>query len=84
MKYLEELSGGDCFEYNNQYYILSKDFRSNGQKMCIGMSDGFQKWMNQNTIVSSIELFTLDKENNIIALKLREKKDVDPKTKDIF
>ena len=48
------------------------------------MSDGFQKWMNQNTIVSSIELFTLDKENNIIALKLREKKDVDPKTKDIF
>lgn len=83
MKYLEELSGGDCFEYNNCYYILSKDFKSNGGKMCIGINNGFPKWIDQSTIVSPIELFTLDKENNIIALKIREKTDVDSENNNI-
>jgi hypothetical protein len=80
MKYLEELSGGDCFEQNGNIYILSKDFKANGQKMCISMSTGFQKWFDANAIVIPIELFTVDKENNIIALKLREKINDNTKT----
>lgn len=83
MKYLEELSGGDCFEYSGYHYILSKDFKNNGQKMCIDMSTGFQKWLNPDCVVSATELFVLDKENNIIALKVREKQNDDTKNKNI-
>lgn len=83
MKYLEELSGGDCFEYNGYNYILSKDFKTNGDKMCIGMVDGFQKWLSPKSIVSHVELFTVDKDNNIVAFKTREKQNDYSKNKDI-
>jgi hypothetical protein len=73
MKYLEELSGGDCFEHNGYHYVLSRDFKANGDKMCISMTNGFQKWLSSNSIVSHVELFTTDKDNNIIAFKTREK-----------
>ena len=73
MKYLEELTGGDCFEYSNRYYILSKDFKANGDMMCIGMTDGFPKWLAPNSMVNQIELLTTDADKNIVALKKREK-----------
>lgn len=73
MKFLEELAGGDCFEYNSNYYILSKDFKANGDMMCIGMFNGFTKWLASNSIVNHIELLTTDEEKNIIAIKKREK-----------
>ena len=73
MKYLEELTGGDCFEYSNKYYILSKDFKKTGDMMCISLSDGFSKWLSASSIVNQIELLTIDNEKNIIALKKREK-----------
>lgn len=83
MKYLEELSGGDCFEHGNNYYVLSKDFKSNGDRMCIDMSTGFPKWISSNSIVSNIELFTTDKDNNIVALKIRKNQNDYTKTENI-
>ncbi len=76
MKYLEELSGGDCFEYNTKYYILSRDFKNNGDMMCLGLFDGFTKWLSPSTIVNSIELLTTDNDKNIVALKHRLKNDI--------
>lgn len=73
MKYLEELTGGDCFEYSEKYYIRSSDFKSNGDIMSIGLSDGFPKWFQSNTIVSLVELLTTDSEKNIVAIKERKK-----------
>jgi hypothetical protein len=73
MKYLEELAGGDCFEYNSNYYILSKDFKTNGDMMCLGMFNGFSKWLGANSMVKPIELLTIDEDKNIIAIKKREK-----------
>lgn len=73
MKYVEELSGGDCFEYSNKYYILSNDFKANGDRMCLLLNDGNPKWLAPNLIVNQIELLTTDNDKNIIALKIREK-----------
>lgn len=73
MKYLEELSGGDCFEHSNIYYVLSKDFKGNGDIMCLSLSDGFSRWLSPSLIVNPVELLTTDNDKNIIALKKREK-----------
>lgn len=75
MIYLEELVGGDCFELDNKYYVLSQDFKANGQRMCLNLNNGFPKWLDGATMVTSIDIFTLDKDNNIIAFKKREKLD---------
>ena len=80
MKYIEELSGGDCFELSNDYYIVSKDFDNRGQVMCLRLSNGFPKWFKSSTIVNHIELFTLDKDNNIIGIKERKRDDVSTQT----
>lgn len=75
MKYLEELNFGDCFQLNNHYYILSSDIKSNGDRMCLSLKNGFCNWMGGNNIVDLIDIFTLDKDTNIIAIKERSKDD---------
>jgi hypothetical protein len=73
MKYLEELVPGDCFENKGIYYVLSSDFKSDGSRLCLSLQNGFIKWIKSNEIVNLSDLFTLDKENNIIAIKKRDK-----------
>lgn len=75
MKYLEELNSGDCFEYNNDYYVLSCDFKNNGNRMCLSLKNGFSNWFGADSIVNLTDIFTLDKDSNIIALKERAKDD---------
>ena len=74
MNYIEELKFGDTFEHNNTIFVLSTDFKSNGQKMCVCLMDGSCQWLEGNTIVSKIELYTLDKSNNILPIKTTENK----------
>jgi hypothetical protein len=76
MKYIEELQPGDCFEFSGGYYVVSRDFKNNGQKMCLSMVDGFSKWMSSETITNPIDIFTTDKDSNIIAIKERKKDDL--------
>lgn len=83
MKYIEELLAGDCFEYTGKYYILSSDFKANGKRMCLSLSDGFSNWMDGSCIVNQTDIFTMDKESNIIAIKERQKDDISSTTKDI-
>jgi hypothetical protein len=78
MKYIEEINCGDCFEYQNQYYVLTQDFKKNGQKLCINLINGFGHWFKSDLIVDSIDLFRLDADNNVIAIKERKKTDVTP------
>lgn len=76
MKYLEELSFGDCFQYENLHYVLSRDFKSNGKKMCLCLETGFSHWFNGDLMINVTDLFTMDKNNNIIAIKERSKDDI--------
>lgn len=73
MQYIEELSIGDCFEVNDKRYILCADYKKNGDRLSICLSDGNSHWMSSNTMVDIIDIFTLDDNNNIIAIKKREK-----------
>ncbi|MFM7796016.1 MAG: hypothetical protein ACKO7N_04560 [Candidatus Nitrosotenuis sp.] len=69
MKYVEEINAGDTFVYNNQLFVLSSDFKSNGQRMAINFDNGFPTWLNSETMVETLPLFKLDKDSNIIPIK---------------
>lgn len=69
MKYIEELSVGECFLYKNTVYILTTDFKNNGDKRCVNLSDGSNKWLSSQEIVNTTQIYTLDNNNNIIPVK---------------
>jgi hypothetical protein len=69
MKYLEELSPGDTFLYNNKRYLLTSDFKNNGQRMCCSLEDGFPTWIEANSITEDFAIYYLDPENNISPIK---------------
>jgi hypothetical protein len=69
MKYIEELVSGDCFVYENQYFLLTSDFKKNGKKLCYSLQDGFAKWFENNDIVDHEQMYCLDKDNNVVAIK---------------
>ena len=78
MKYLEELSPGECFEFKNDYFILTQDFKKIGDRLCVRLNTGFGTWMKSDTIVNVTDIFTMDKDSNIIAIKERQKDVSDP------
>lgn len=73
MKYLEELSTGDCFELKGSYYIVTTDFKKSGQKLCLELKTGCGKWLKPDENVEHIDIFTFDKDSNIIAIRERAK-----------
>lgn len=81
-KYIEELNHGDAFFVGSHYYVLSTDFKKNGDQLCFSLIDGKPKWFKSNDIVSHTPLFTMDKDSNIIAIK-ETKKDADYQTQNL-
>jgi hypothetical protein len=73
MKYLEELEPGDSFNWEDKYYIVSSDYKNNGQRDCINLSNGFNKWFKPDEIVEICPIYILDTDNNIISVKPTEK-----------
>lgn len=80
MKYLEELDCGECFEYNDIIFILTHDFKKNGDKLCIRLDTGFGQWIKPDSMIKITDIFTMDKDNNIIAIRERIKDDISHKT----
>ena len=73
MKYLEELQIGDCFQLNSSHFIITSDFKKDGKKFCIDLKTGYGKWISPGDMVEIIDIFTLDKDSNVIAIKERKK-----------
>lgn len=73
MKYLEELQIGDCFQLNSSHYIVTSDFKKDGKKFCVDLKTGYGKWINPGDMIEIIDIFTLDKDSNVIAIKERKK-----------
>lgn len=69
MKYLEEITPGDIFYHNNQIYVLTSDFKNSGSRMSVSLDNGFPIWLDAQTIIETLPLFKLDKDNNIIPIK---------------
>lgn len=76
MKYLEEVVAGSCFEFENKFYLLTQDFKKNGQRLCLKLDDGCFRWLQSDSMVGITDLFTMDKDSNIIAIKERNKENV--------
>lgn len=74
MKYIEELDVGDTFSYKDKMYLLTSDFKSNGQRLCYSLQNGFPVWLVNETIIDHEPIYVLDKSNNTIPVKLTPKK----------
>lgn len=73
MKYIEELECGDTFSYKDIMYLLTSDFKSNGQRLAYSLLTGFPLWLNSDTIVDHQPIYTLDNNNNTIPIKPTQK-----------
>ena len=73
-KYIEELVGGECFLFDSSY-IITTDFKKNGDRLSVSLKDGTLRWFSASTIVEESQLYHLDKDNNIIPLRVTEKPD---------
>jgi len=73
MKYIEELEVGDTFLSGQDNYIVTSDYRKNGSRSCVNLKTGFGKWMEANAVVDICPIYTLDQDNNIVAVKVTEK-----------
>lgn len=76
MKYLEEINPGDTFFMDNNPYILTTDFKKNGHRLCYSLESGFPKWLESKTIIEHHPVYYLDKDNNVVPVKIIEKSDV--------
>lgn len=74
--YIEELSNGDCFDYKNMKYVLSSDHKKSGDRLCLCLIDGSSRWLKSDTIIEKTQLFFMDKDNNIVAIKESKKDNV--------
>ena len=73
MKYIEELSPGNCFSYNNNYFLLTIDFKTNSKRLCYNLKSGSPVWLDGSIIVESIQIYTMDEKNTIIPIKETKK-----------
>jgi hypothetical protein len=69
MKYLEEMLPGDGIYINSEYFVVSADYKSNGDRMCVSLTTGFCRYLKSDAIVEPSPLYSLDKETNIIPIK---------------
>lgn len=76
MKYIELANSGNCINHNNCYYIVTSDFKKNGQRLCISITDGSSRWLEPNTMIEIIQLFYTDKDNNIVPFIETKKDDI--------
>ena len=71
MKYLEEISPGDTFINDNHHYVLTVDFKKNGDRLCYSLSNGHPKWFSANAIVEVSPTLYQDKDGNLLPLKTK-------------
>lgn len=73
MKYLEEIATGDSVSFEDNTYIVTSDYKRNGDRLCVNLKTGFNKWLAANAIVDACPIYVLDEDNNIVAVKPTEK-----------
>lgn len=72
MKYLEELVSGDAFSLDNNYFVVTSDFKKNNQvilRNCINIKDGSYRWIVSNAMVDIAPLYTINTNGDITPIK---------------
>jgi len=72
MKYLEEIATGDSVSFEDNIYIITSDYKRNGDRLCVNLKTGFSKWLAPNAVVDVCPIYVLDEDNNIVAVKPTE------------
>lgn len=75
MKYIEEINAGESFSYRENTFIMSSDFRKNGDRLCLSMLDGNTRWLGPSEIVEQVVLYTIDKDSNLVKIREESKND---------
>jgi hypothetical protein len=70
MKYIEEINNGQSFKHKEDYYIATCDFDNHNKRLCVNLSTGYPRWLDKSCIIEHIEIYTMDKDNNIINIKV--------------
>lgn len=73
MKYIEELTPGDCFVFKNDYWVLTIDFKNNDKRLCYNLKSGSPSWLNSDNMIDPIQIYTMDKDNTILPIKETKK-----------
>jgi hypothetical protein len=76
MRFLEDLPNGDCFRIDDNFFIVTSDFKlgkHTQSRSCVSLKDGSFRWVDSNTMVEEFPIFSLDKESNIIPIKEKKK-----------
>lgn len=76
MKFLEDLPNGDCFRLDDNFFIVTSDFKLGKHvqsRSCVSLKDGSFRWINSNSMVEELPIFSLDKDSNIIPIKETKK-----------
>lgn len=74
--FIEELDNGDSFLYENNYFVVTSDYKKDNSKLCINLKTGCSRWLKPDVIIEKIPIFYMDKDSNIIAIKELSKQDV--------
>jgi hypothetical protein len=86
MKYLEEILPGSFFFCYNDKFILTSDFRIRQgikQYNCISITNGSNRWIEENTTVNLLHMYYQDEEKNLVLVKEYEHNDDFDKAKNI-
>jgi hypothetical protein len=67
-QYIEELNIGNTFVYKNATYIMTQDFRKNGDRLCVNLLDGSARWIGSTQIVEETQIYRMDSDNNFMPL----------------
>ena len=70
MKYIEELQNGETFSFKESYWLMTADFKNNGNRLCYNLDTGTSKWFKSNDIVNINPIYYLDAQNNICPIKI--------------
>lgn len=82
-KFLEELEPGSFFEFDNKRFLLTSDFKKNGDKFCIDIDNGQARWIKPDAHIHYINLYAMDINNNFNPIK-EIKSDVSSQIKGIL
>jgi hypothetical protein len=82
LKFIEELESGDALELEGRSFIITSDFKKNGDRLCIDIATGNSRWIKSDYPVNLINLYTVDSNSNFMPIK-EIKSDVSPQIKNV-
>lgn len=80
MKYIEEIDAGQCFYHKEDNFLMSSDFKKNGDRLGLSLKNGVSRWFGPSETVEIVVLYTIDQDSN---LKHIRSEDADDPNKNI-